>query len=127
MFKAVDGKPYFTSQWYYRPRDTVRIKKYFQYRRCSCLIFSVVDMFDSLLPHPSKTYLHVQVMKDHGDLLEDKRVFLSEMKDDNPLGCLIERLTIAKVPLNVWRKTLSSLPLLLYNFSNKVHQYFVSG
>lgn len=24
MFEAVDGTPYFTAQWYYRARDTVR-------------------------------------------------------------------------------------------------------
>ncbi|GKV21739.1 hypothetical protein SLEP1_g31691 [Rubroshorea leprosula] len=67
MFEAIDGKPYFTAQWFYRARDTV--------------------------------------IKDVDNLIDKKRVFFSEVKDDNPLDCLVKRLTIAKVPLNVDLKT----------------------
>ncbi|OMO79806.1 hypothetical protein CCACVL1_13403 [Corchorus capsularis] len=64
MFQALDGRLYFTAQWYYRAGDTV--------------------------------------MKTLGDLIINaKRVFFSEIKDDNPLDCLVERLSIAKISLNV--------------------------
>ncbi|CAK9177529.1 unnamed protein product, partial [Ilex paraguariensis] len=35
------------------------------------------------------------------NLIDDKRVFLSEVKDDNPLDCLVEKLKIVHLPLNV--------------------------
>ncbi|KAI3728863.1 hypothetical protein L6452_17508 [Arctium lappa] len=35
------------------------------------------------------------------NLIDDKRVFLSEIKDDNPLDCLLEKLKIVRVPLDV--------------------------
>ncbi|KAJ7973784.1 Cytosine-specific methyltransferase [Quillaja saponaria] len=63
MFEAVDGKLYFSAQWYYRAKDTV--------------------------------------IKDCAGLIEAKRVFFSEVRDDNPLDCLVEKLSIARVPLNM--------------------------
>ncbi|EOY32386.1 Chromomethylase 3, putative isoform 2 [Theobroma cacao] len=41
------------------------------------------------------------VMKKLGHLIDKKRVFFSEIRDDNPLDCLVEKLIIAKVSLNV--------------------------
>ncbi|KAK9274227.1 hypothetical protein L1049_019041 [Liquidambar formosana] len=41
------------------------------------------------------------VIKDNSHLIDNKRVFFSEIKDDNPLDCLVEKLRIAKLPLNV--------------------------
>ncbi|KAH7840043.1 hypothetical protein Vadar_011878 [Vaccinium darrowii] len=35
------------------------------------------------------------------DAIDEKRVFFSEIKDDNPLNCLIERLRIVRLPSNV--------------------------
>ncbi|KAG5550546.1 hypothetical protein RHGRI_015492 [Rhododendron griersonianum] len=35
------------------------------------------------------------------DAIDDKRVFFSEVKDDNPLNCLIERIRIVRMPSNV--------------------------
>ncbi|KAJ0432554.1 putative DNA (cytosine-5-)-methyltransferase [Helianthus annuus] len=35
------------------------------------------------------------------NLIDDKRIFLSEIKDDNPLDCLVEKLKIVRVPLDV--------------------------
>ncbi|OMP02903.1 hypothetical protein COLO4_10748 [Corchorus olitorius] len=64
MFQALDGRLFFTAQWYYRAQDTV--------------------------------------MERLGEVIIDaKRVFFSEVKDDNPLDCLVERLTIERVSLNV--------------------------
>ncbi|KDP44326.1 hypothetical protein JCGZ_19193 [Jatropha curcas] len=37
----------------------------------------------------------------HAYQMEQKRVFFSEIRDDNPLDCLVEKLNIAKLPLNV--------------------------
>ncbi|PWA53876.1 DNA (cytosine-5)-methyltransferase 3 [Artemisia annua] len=34
------------------------------------------------------------------NLIDNKRIFLSEVKDDNPLDCLIQKLKIVRVPLN---------------------------
>nr|POF08043.1 dna (cytosine-5)-methyltransferase cmt3 [Quercus suber] len=60
MFEVVDGSSYFTTQWYYRAKDT----------------------------------------KSH-NLIQCKWVFNSKIRDDNPLDCLVEKLTIARIPLNV--------------------------
>ncbi|XP_076935746.1 DNA (cytosine-5)-methyltransferase CMT3-like [Bidens hawaiensis] len=35
------------------------------------------------------------------NLIDEKRIFLSEIKDDNPLDCLVEKLKIVRVPLDV--------------------------
>ena len=40
-------------------------------------------------------------MKDHAHLINDKRVFFSEVRDDNPLDCLVKKLNIARIPLSV--------------------------
>ncbi|XP_045822705.1 DNA (cytosine-5)-methyltransferase CMT3-like isoform X2 [Trifolium pratense] len=63
MFEAIDGRLYFTAQWYYRAKDTA--------------------------------------IKDLGYLIEPKRVFFSEVQDTNPLDCLVEKLNIARLQLNV--------------------------
>ncbi|KAI3499154.1 hypothetical protein L1887_34947 [Cichorium endivia] len=34
------------------------------------------------------------------NLIDDKRIFLSEIKDDNPLDCLLQKLKIVRVPLD---------------------------
>uniref|UniRef100_A0AAU7N4H5 DNA (cytosine-5-)-methyltransferase n=1 Tax=Vitis davidii TaxID=103354 RepID=A0AAU7N4H5_9ROSI len=41
------------------------------------------------------------VIKDHANLIDNKRVFFSEMRDDNPLDCLVQKLNIARVPHNL--------------------------
>lgn len=51
----------------------------------------------------------VQVIKDSLKLSEGKkRIFLSEIKDDNPLDCLLEKLRIVKVNLNVSFKKIAN-------------------
>ncbi|KAI7998858.1 DNA (cytosine-5)-methyltransferase CMT3 [Camellia lanceoleosa] len=42
-----------------------------------------------------------QIIKSSSNLIDNKRVFFSEVKDDNPLNCLVERLRIVRLPLNV--------------------------
>lgn len=42
-----------------------------------------------------------QVIKHLSNLIDGKRVFLSDVHDDNPLECLVQKLNIARVPLNV--------------------------
>ncbi|KAG8387340.1 hypothetical protein BUALT_Bualt02G0011300 [Buddleja alternifolia] len=39
------------------------------------------------------------VIKTFGDLIDNKRIFFSEIKDENPLECLIKKLTIVPLPL----------------------------
>ncbi|KAG5569083.1 hypothetical protein H5410_058849 [Solanum commersonii] len=40
------------------------------------------------------------VIKSHDKFIDNKRVFLSEIKDDNPLDCLVTKLKIVPVPSN---------------------------
>ncbi|OMO73118.1 hypothetical protein CCACVL1_17462 [Corchorus capsularis] len=66
----------------------------------------IVEMFegvDGTLYFTAQWYYRARdtVMKKLGDIIDAKRVFFSEVKDDNPLDCLVKRLTIAKVSLNI--------------------------
>lgn len=63
MFEAVDGKSYFTAQWFYRAEDTV-------IQQCN-------------------------------NLIDQRRVFFSEIKDVNPLNCLVKILRINRLPPNM--------------------------
>ncbi|WCJ34051.1 DNA (cytosine-5)-methyltransferase 1 [Euphorbia peplus] len=71
FFESTEGLPYFTAQWFYRSCDTV-IKE------------------DAL-----------QVIEKHVTTQENKRVFLSEIMNDNPLDCLVSKLKIALVKPNL--------------------------
>ncbi|OMO97899.1 hypothetical protein COLO4_14287 [Corchorus olitorius] len=69
-------------------------------------IAKIVEMFegvDGTFYFTAQWYYRAgdTVMKKLGDLIDGKRVFFSEVKDDNPLDCLVKKLTIAKVSLNV--------------------------
>ncbi|KAK3019555.1 hypothetical protein RJ639_004396 [Escallonia herrerae] len=44
---------------------------------------------------------YVKVIKDCSNFIDDKRLFLSDVKDDNPLDCLIEKLKIVRMPLEI--------------------------
>ncbi|KAL1205566.1 putative DNA (cytosine-5)-methyltransferase CMT1 [Cardamine amara subsp. amara] len=63
LFQGIDGEPYFRSQWFYRPNETV-IKRLAVY-------------------------------------MQEKRVFLSNVEDDNHLNCVHSKVNIAKVPLKI--------------------------
>ncbi|XP_044461565.1 putative DNA (cytosine-5)-methyltransferase CMT1 [Mangifera indica] len=41
------------------------------------------------------------VIKDHANLVDKRRVFLSDVKDDNPLNCIVSKVNIAQVAPNV--------------------------
>ncbi|OIV94876.1 hypothetical protein TanjilG_22073 [Lupinus angustifolius] len=41
------------------------------------------------------------VIKNHGDLIDKKRVFISEVKDENPLDCIVSKVKIARITPNM--------------------------
>lgn len=43
----------------------------------------------------------MQVIKGHCDLVDKKRVFLSDVKDENPLDCIVSKVKIVKLTPNV--------------------------
>lgn len=71
-----------------------------------CFICKIIEMFEGIDGMP---YFRAQwfyrardtVIKDVSYLIDEKRVFYSEIKDDNDLDCLVKRLTIARVPLDL--------------------------
>ncbi|KAK1567002.1 hypothetical protein Q3G72_007135 [Acer saccharum] len=69
-------------------------------------IARIVELFESTDGEP---YFSAQwfyrakdtVIKDHEDLIDKKRVFLSDIRDDNPLNCIVSKIKIAKVGANI--------------------------
>ncbi|WJX61239.1 Alpha-1,3-mannosyltransferase cmt1 [Trifolium repens] len=69
-------------------------------------IARIVEFFET---HDKEPYFTAQwfyraedtVIKDHGDLVDKKRVFISDVKDENPLDCLLRKVKIVQVPPNV--------------------------
>ncbi|GAB2272241.1 Alpha-1,3-mannosyltransferase cmt1 [Dionaea muscipula] len=45
------------------------------------------------------------VIKDHGDLVDCRRVFFSDIKDDNPLDCIVSKVKIARIASTVDNET----------------------
>ncbi|PON67069.1 C-5 cytosine methyltransferase [Trema orientale] len=43
----------------------------------------------------------IKDLRDHAHILDKRRVFLSEIKDDNPLDCIVSKVKIAKVSPNL--------------------------
>ncbi|KAF7819761.1 DNA (cytosine-5)-methyltransferase CMT3 [Senna tora] len=69
-------------------------------------ICKIVEMFEALdgsLYFTAQWYYRARdtVIKNHEYLIEPKRVFFSEIRDDNPLDCLVEKLNIARIPLKL--------------------------
>ncbi|KAK2992153.1 hypothetical protein RJ640_002798 [Escallonia rubra] len=69
-------------------------------------ICRIVEMFEGVdgLPYISSQWFYRAsdtVIKDCSNFIDDKRLFLSDVKDDNPLDCLIEKLKIVRMPLEV--------------------------
>ncbi|KAJ6805850.1 DNA (cytosine-5)-methyltransferase CMT3-like [Iris pallida] len=71
FFEGCDGQLHFSAQWFYRAQDTA-IKN--------------ASSFDDGKP-------------DH--FHDDRRVFLSDVKDDNPLNCLVSKVHIVRVTPNL--------------------------
>ncbi|KAK1386612.1 DNA (Cytosine-5)-methyltransferase CMT3 [Heracleum sosnowskyi] len=73
-------------------------------------ICRIVEMFEGKDGEPyitSQWFYRAKdtVIKDCSYLIDNKRVFLSTIKDDNHLDCLLEKIKIVKVPLNVDAET----------------------
>ncbi|KAK9273625.1 hypothetical protein L1049_018435 [Liquidambar formosana] len=69
-------------------------------------ICKIIEMFEAVdgMPYFTAQWFYRArdtVIKDNAHLIDNKRVFFSEVKDDNPLDCLVKKLRIAKVPLDV--------------------------
>ncbi|CAI9259942.1 unnamed protein product [Lactuca saligna] len=68
-------------------------------------ICRVVEMFEGV---DGTSYFSAQwfyrakdtIIQACSNLIDDKRVFLSEIRDDNPLDCLLQKLKIVRVPLD---------------------------
>ncbi|KAK3027160.1 hypothetical protein RJ639_041261 [Escallonia herrerae] len=68
-------------------------------------ICRIVEMFEGVdgLPYITSQWFYRArdtVIKGSSKLIDNRRVFLSDVKDDNPLDCLIEKLRIVRVPLD---------------------------
>ncbi|KAA8549624.1 hypothetical protein F0562_001358 [Nyssa sinensis] len=68
-------------------------------------ICRVVEMFEAVDGSPyfaAQWYYRANdtVIKDNCKLIDDKRVFFSEIKNDNPLDCLVEKLKILRLHLD---------------------------
>ncbi|KAL2348670.1 hypothetical protein Fmac_002670 [Flemingia macrophylla] len=69
-------------------------------------ISKIVEMFETV---DNEQYFVAQwfyraedtVIKMHGGLVDKKRVFISDVKDENPLDCIVSKVKIAKVYSNV--------------------------
>ncbi|XP_022737028.1 DNA (cytosine-5)-methyltransferase CMT3-like [Durio zibethinus] len=68
-----------------------------------CKIVEVFEAVDGTFYFTAQWFYRAQdtVLKKLGHFIDKKRVFFSEIQDDSPLGCLVEKLKIAKVSLNV--------------------------
>ncbi|XP_022157356.1 DNA (cytosine-5)-methyltransferase CMT3 [Momordica charantia] len=68
-----------------------------------CRIVEMFEAVDGQLYFTAQWYYRAKdtVVKDHAHLINDKRVFFSEVRDDNPLDCLTRKLNIARIPLTM--------------------------
>ncbi|KAL2507919.1 DNA (cytosine-5)-methyltransferase CMT3 [Forsythia ovata] len=69
-------------------------------------ICKIIEMFEAVDGSPKFTaqwYYRAKdtVIKSHDNLIDGKCVFFSEIKDDNPLDCLVKKLRIALLPVKV--------------------------
>ncbi|TYK14253.1 DNA (cytosine-5)-methyltransferase 1 [Cucumis melo var. makuwa] len=71
-----------------------------------CKIIEMFEAVDGELYFTAQWYYRAKdtVVKDHAHLINDKRVFFSEVRDDNPLDCLVKKLNIARIPLTMDKK-----------------------
>nr|AIU80190.1 chromomethylase [Hevea brasiliensis] len=69
-------------------------------------IARIVELFETIEGEPYFTaqwFYRTEdtVIKDHAQSTESRRVFLSEIKDDNPLNCIVSKIKIALVAPNM--------------------------
>ncbi|CAN1814165.1 DNA (cytosine-5)-methyltransferase 1 [Linum perenne] len=77
-------------------------------------ICKIVEMFEAVDGEPYFTaqwyYRAKDTIIEDAYKIDEKRVFLSEVKDDNPLDCLLEKLNILMRPLEVDWEAKKSIP-----------------
>ncbi|XP_047330828.1 DNA (cytosine-5)-methyltransferase CMT3 [Impatiens glandulifera] len=68
-----------------------------------CRIIEMFEAKDGSLYFTAQWYYRAKdtAIKDHAKFIHHKRVFFSEIKDDNPLGCLVSKLHILRLPLTM--------------------------
>ncbi|KAK6163736.1 hypothetical protein DH2020_000600 [Rehmannia glutinosa] len=66
-----------------------------------CKIIELFEAIDGSQNFTAQWYYRAEdtVIKTCGHLIDNKRVFFSEIKDDNPLDCLVKKLRIVLLPL----------------------------
>ncbi|PIN10956.1 DNA (cytosine-5-)-methyltransferase [Handroanthus impetiginosus] len=66
-----------------------------------CKIIELFQAVDGSQNFTAQWYYRADdtVIKTCGNLIDDKRIFFSEIKDDNPLDCLVKKLRIVLLPL----------------------------
>ncbi|KAK6141287.1 hypothetical protein DH2020_024971 [Rehmannia glutinosa] len=66
-----------------------------------CKILELFEAIDGSQNFTAQWYYRAEdtVIKTCGHLIDNKRVFFSEIKDDNPLDCLVKKLRIVLLPL----------------------------
>lgn len=67
----------------------------------------------SFLPNTDLSFCLFQIIQACSNLIDDKRVFLSEIRDDNPLDCLLQKLQIVRVPLDVRNDDIFSFLIII--------------
>ncbi|XP_010533849.1 PREDICTED: putative DNA (cytosine-5)-methyltransferase CMT1 [Tarenaya hassleriana] len=89
-------------------------------------IAKILEFFEGLDGEP---YFRAQwfyrpedtVIKNHAYLVQEKRVFLSDVKDDNPLNCIVSKVKIVKVPPKLASETESVIPPCDLYYDMKYH------
>nr|GFB98019.1 DNA (cytosine-5)-methyltransferase 1 [Tanacetum cinerariifolium] len=68
-----------------------------------CRVIEMFEGVDDILYFRAQWFYRAKdtIIGACSNLIDNKRIFLSEVKDDNQLDCLIQKLKIVRVPLNV--------------------------
>ncbi|KAI3977706.1 hypothetical protein MKX01_009591 [Papaver californicum] len=120
FFETIDNEAYFRAQWYYRPTDTVcreavLKKKNDKNKSKEEQEQDVEDQYqeEQDVEDPPQEEQDVADKKDkknkaknkpkidHKVHLHEKRIFISKVKDNNPLDLLLEKVNIARIASNV--------------------------
>lgn len=66
-------------------------------------IIEMFETFDNQQYFTAQWFYRAEdtVIKDHSDLVDKKRVFISDIKDENPLDCIVSKVKISKISPNV--------------------------
>ncbi|KAI9119408.1 hypothetical protein K1719_010083 [Acacia pycnantha] len=88
---------------HYKLNDDAHVKAEDEKLNYICKIVEMFEAVDGSLHFTAQWYYRAEdtVLKNLGYLIDPKRVFFSEIQDDNPLDCLVKKLNIARLPLNM--------------------------